>query len=93
VSSAPLKAPSLSPPRRSCRICVAVAWHSAAETGATAGAREERSKFAEDSGSRASILMVRQLVERDMVKEMNCFLTMMVVQKGQGASMSMEGGK
>jgi hypothetical protein len=32
--------------------------------------REERSKFVEDSGSRASTLMVRQFVERDMV---NCF--------------------
>lgn len=68
MSNAPRNAPSLSPPRSSCRIWLAVAWTSAEEEGErAAGAREARSKFAGDSGSRASMLMVRQLVERAMV--------------------------
>ena len=62
LSSAPCRAPSLSPPRRSCRICCEVFWTSAVETGATAGVRELRSKLAGLSGSRASMLMVRQLM-------------------------------
>jgi hypothetical protein len=61
-SSAPCRAPSLSPPRSSCRICWALFWTSSADTGATAGVRELRSKLAGLSGSRASMLIVRQLM-------------------------------
>lgn len=60
-SSAPWRAPSLSPPRRSCRICPASDCTSAVETGATAGVSVLRSKLAGESGSNASILIVRQL--------------------------------
>jgi len=62
LSSAPWRAPSLSPPRSSCRICCEVFCTSAVESGATAGVRELRSKLAGLSGSRASILIVRQLM-------------------------------
>jgi len=61
-SKALWRAPSLSPPRSSCRIDWALVWTSAVETGATAGARELRSKLAGLSGSKASMLMVRQLM-------------------------------
>ena len=61
-SSAPDSAPSLSPPLSSCRICWALFCTSAVETGATAGVREVRSKLAGLSGSRASMLIVRQLM-------------------------------
>ncbi len=59
-SSAPLKAPSLSPPRRSCFIWPERVWTSWAETEGTDGRREELSKLAGESGSRRSIFMVRQ---------------------------------
>jgi hypothetical protein len=39
-----------------------VFWTSAVDTGATAGVRELRSKLAGLSGSRASMLIVRQLM-------------------------------
>ena len=61
-SSAPRRAPSLSPPRSSCRNCWALFWTSAVDTGCTAGARELRSKLAGLSGSKASMLIVRQLM-------------------------------
>ncbi|KAG9938385.1 hypothetical protein KCV05_g193, partial [Aureobasidium melanogenum] len=44
-----------------CLICWLSAWTSCGLTGWTAGVRVERSKFVEDSGSRASMLIVRQL--------------------------------
>lgn len=59
-SSAPCKAPSLSPPLISCRIWPASDWTSAVDTGATVGVRVVRSKLAGESGSKASMLMVRQ---------------------------------
>jgi hypothetical protein len=61
-SKAPCNAPSLSPPRSSCRICWALFWTSAVDTGSRAGVRELRSKLAGLSGSKASMLMVRQLM-------------------------------
>lgn len=61
-SNAPLNAPSESPPRRSCRIWPASVWTSAAEMGVIAGVRVVRSKLDEDSGSRASMSIVRQLM-------------------------------
>lgn len=60
-SSAPWSAPSLSPPLRSCRTWPASDWTSAVDTGATAGVRVLRSKLAGESGSKASMLIVRQL--------------------------------
>lgn len=62
LSRAPCSAPSLSPPLSNCRICCDVFWTSAVEMGVTAGVRELRSKLAGLSGSRASMLMVRQLM-------------------------------
>ena len=66
-SSAPRSAPSASPARSNCRICPARLCTSDAETGATAGVREEVSKLAEESGSRRSMLMVRQLMVEAIV--------------------------
>lgn len=60
-SRAPCSAPALSPPRNSWRICEASDWTSAVDTGLTEGASEARSKLAGESGSKASMLMVRQL--------------------------------
>ena len=60
-SSAPVRAPSWSPPRSNCRIWPANCWTSDVVTGCTPGVRVERSKFCDESGSRASMLIVRQL--------------------------------
>jgi hypothetical protein len=60
-SRAPRSAPSLSPPRNNWRICEASDWTSAVEMGVTAGASDDRSKLAGESGSKASMLMVLQL--------------------------------
>ena len=59
-SKAPLKAPSVSPPRNNCLICPERVCTSAAETWGRAGRREDMGKLAEDSGSRRSMFMVRQ---------------------------------
>ena len=59
-SSAPLSAPSASPPRRDCFIFEERDWTSAADTGGNEGVRELMSKLADDSGSRRSMFMVRQ---------------------------------
>lgn len=61
-SKAPRSAPSVSPPLSNCFIWPDNVCTSAAEIGATAGVREEMSKFAGDSGSRRSMFMVRQFV-------------------------------
>jgi len=66
-SKAPLNAPSASPPLSNCRICPARLCTSAAETGATGGARVDMSKFADDSGSRRSMFMVRQFISGAIV--------------------------
>jgi hypothetical protein len=62
VSKAPRRAPSLSPPRSSCLICVTVDCTWEVETGTTDGVSEDKSKLAGESGSSASMLMVRQLM-------------------------------
>ena len=59
-SSAPLSAPSASPPRSVCFIFEERDWTSAVDTEGNEGAREVMSKLAEDSGSRRSMFMVRQ---------------------------------
>ena len=59
-SRAPLSAPSISPPRSSCLTWLPRLWTSAAETEGMDGDKEAVEKFAEDSGSRRSILIVRQ---------------------------------
>ena len=60
-SNAPLNAPSASPPRSNCLTCCPSVAISFWLTGANAGWRVEVSKLEEDSGSRASMLIVRQL--------------------------------
>ena len=60
-SSAPLNAPSVSPPRSSCFICPASDCTSEAETeGTEAGRRDDTGKLAGESGSRRSMFIVRQ---------------------------------
>ena len=62
-SNTPLNAPSESPPRNNCRIWLDKVCTSEAEIGwrEPAGRKDAMSKLVADSGSRASILMVRQL--------------------------------
>ena len=60
-SSAPLNAPSLSPPLCSCRICPESVCTSCVDAGTTAGVSVVRSKLEEDSGSSLSMSIVRQL--------------------------------
>jgi hypothetical protein len=71
VSNAPRRAPSLSPPRSNCRTCCAIDWTSSVDTGATEGVSEVRSKLAGESGSRASTLIVLQLMS-DILTAMVC---------------------
>lgn len=61
-SKAPRKAPSLSPPRSCCLICDERLCTSDADTEGTVDERVAVEKLAGDSGSRRSMLMVRQLM-------------------------------
>jgi len=61
LASASLNAPSESPPLRIPRTLPTRDCSSAPLTGCTPGVREARSKLAEESASRASMLMVRKL--------------------------------
>lgn len=60
-SRLPLNAPSVSPPRNNCRICPANCCASCVlKDGYCVGNREVRGKLVWESGSRASMLIVRQ---------------------------------
>lgn len=67
LSHAPLNAPSASPPLKSCLTCPAICLTSASDTSGSALWRVVMSKFWDDSGSRASMLMVRQFSVREAV--------------------------